>query len=73
MIKVYVAWNTVFLLFGFVAFSSRIALYSWLLFPFISFYAFWSNRVLKNYYPVFLIMWIVIGIIGLPIFGWMAA
>lgn len=72
LIKVYVAWNTVFLLFGFVAFSSRIALYSWLLFPFISFYAFWSNRVLKNYYPVFLIMWIVIGIIGLPIFGWMA-
>lgn len=68
--KVYVVWNTIFLIFGFVAFSSRIALYSWMLFPLILFYAFWSNRVLKGYYPVFLIVWLVAGLVNLPIFGW---
>ncbi|MBU7449874.1 EpsG family protein [Leuconostoc citreum] len=71
-VKVYVIWNTVFLLFGFVAFSSRIALYSWILFPFIVFYAFWSNRVLKTYYPVLIIIWIISGLISLPILGWTA-
>ena len=72
LVNIYVIWNSVFLLFGFVAFSSRIALYSWLLFPFILFYAFTSNRLLRTYYPVFLIIWIIIGAFGLPIMGWQA-
>lgn len=70
--KIYVVWNTIFLIFGFVAFSSRIALYSWMLFPLIIFYAFWSNKVLKGYYPVLLVVWLISGLISLPIFGWKA-
>lgn len=70
--KVYVVWNTIFLIFGFVAFSSRIALYSWMLFPLIIFYAFWSNKVLKGYYPVLLVVWLIAGLVSLPIFGWKA-
>lgn len=72
-VRVYTVWNTVFLLFGFIAFSSRIAFYSWILFPFIVFYAFWSNGVLKKYYSLFLISWLVAGLASLPIFGWIVS
>ncbi|MBZ5961158.1 EpsG family protein [Leuconostoc gelidum subsp. gasicomitatum] len=72
-VRVYTMWNTIFLIFGFIAFSSRIAFYSWILFPFIIFYAFWSNEILKKYYPLVLIFWLVAGLGSLPIFGWIVA
>ena len=72
LMRVYVVWNTLFLILGFVAFSSRIALYSWMLLPFILFYVFWTSSSLKNYYPLLLILWILIGLKNLPIFGWIA-
>lgn len=71
-VRVYIVWNTIFLIFGFIAFSSRIALYSWTLFPFIVFYGFWSSEKLKKYYPFLLMVWIVAGMISLPVFGWTA-
>jgi hypothetical protein len=33
LVKYYVAWNCVYLLFGFVAFADRLAGYSWFLVP----------------------------------------
>ncbi|MCS8583061.1 EpsG family protein [Leuconostoc citreum] len=72
LVKMYTIWNTLFLMFGFIAFSSRIALYSWFLFPFIVFYVFWKNKLLKTYYPVLLLVWVMVGLVSMPIFGWKA-
>lgn len=38
IIKIYIALNCYFLLFGFVAFSDRVAIYSWFLIPILVFY-----------------------------------
>lgn len=53
IIKCYTAFNSYFLLFGFIAFSNRVASYSWFMIPLLMAYPFLNKR---NYSPLVMIM-----------------
>lgn len=59
LIKLYISYNSLFLLFGFVAYSDRIAGYSWMLIPIIV----WYPLLKKEKYSKGFVMVVLLGVV----------
>ncbi|MCB2339602.1 EpsG family protein [Clostridium estertheticum] len=63
LIKVYIAFNTVFLLMGFIPFSDRIGLYSWMLVPLIVWLPIFNTKKFRPFLILtVLIIFLLVGI-----------
>lgn len=66
LLKIYISFNTVFLLLGFIAYSDRLAVYSWMLIPLLVSYPFLYNKKNNWMLIIVILLFLVIGFSSLP-------